>query len=41
MLYAGQNPAEDRFRCGYIAAVNDFLSMELIEEESSEQDENY
>ncbi len=32
---AGANPLQDRFNCGYIAAVKDFLNIE-VEEDTTE-----
>jgi hypothetical protein len=36
---AGLDPAQDRYHAGYIAAVNDFLKLELIEESQNTNEE--
>jgi hypothetical protein len=35
---AGLDPAQDRYVAGYLAAINDFINMEFIEEETSDDD---
>lgn len=35
---AGNNPIEDRYKCGYIAAFNDLINLELQDQETDEDD---